>query len=131
MFLDIVCVAFGGGLGAVGRYLCGLLPAPNIYGFPLVTLTINFVGAFVIGLLSALWDNSVLLNFNLSERAMLFLKVGFCGGFTTFSTFSLEMFNLMDGGRYAVALIYALLSVFLCLCGVFLGRYLVKLIYGK
>ncbi|MGI5825561.1 MAG: fluoride efflux transporter CrcB [Bacillota bacterium] len=129
--MNIVCVAFGGGLGAVGRYLCGMLPIPCWGGFPVATLCVNFIGALIIGGLSGLLDNASCLSFHLSERAMLFLKVGFCGGFTTFSTFSLEMFNLLDEGKLVLSLTYAVISVALCLLGVCLGRYLVKIVFVK
>lgn len=131
MFLDIISVALGGGLGAVCRYLCGLLPVPKFLGLPVATLAINFLGAFVIGLLSAFVDHELWKNLNMGDRAMLFAKVGFYGGFTTFSTFSLEMFSLMDSGRHGIAFLYGILSVVLCLGGVFLGRYLIKAVYCK
>ena len=78
-------VALGGAIGSVSRFLLGKLPV-KAAGFPVITLGINVVGAFCIGLIVAAvgkhsgWD----------PRLVLFLKVGFCGGFTTFSTFSLE-----------------------------------------
>ena len=88
--LDCLFVALGGAIGSVSRFLLGKLPV-KAAGFPVITLGINVVGAFCIGLIVAAvgkhsgWD----------PRLVLFLKVGFCGGFTTFSTFSLETAQLL------------------------------------
>ena len=62
----------------------------------------------------------------LSREAVLFLKVGLCGGFTTFSTFSLETLGLIEGGQYAIAGAYALVSVVLCVAGVLVGKVLAR-----
>ena len=62
----------------------------------------------------------------LSREAVLFLKVGLCGGFTTFSTFSLETLELIEGGQYAIAGAYALVSVVLCVAGVLVGKVLAR-----
>ena len=126
MIANIIFVALGGGLGSVCRYLCGFIPAPELGGFPIVTMLINFVGALIIGVFAELVDNSMVTYFNISEKMGLFFKVGFCGGFTTFSTFSLEMFNLLDNGKVGMAVSYGVISVIICLLGVILGRYLVK-----
>lgn len=131
MFMNIISVALGGGFGAVCRYLCGFIPAPYFSGFPVITLLINFFGALIIGILAGILDNSMLVNFNINERVMLFLKVGFCGGFTTFSTFSLEMFNLIDDNKVFLAVMYAVISVVLCLLGVLIGKYLSKVFFVK
>ena len=115
MGLSCLLVGLGGGLGAVARYLMGLIPVP--VDFPAMTLLINVLGAAVIGGVSALAGA-----LPLDPRAVLFLKTGVCGGFTTFSTFSLETVGLLEEGRYLAGGGYALLSVALCLAGVVLGR---------
>lgn len=123
MIQNIICVALGGDLGAVCRYLCGFINAPFLGGFPIITLLINFIGAVIIGILAELAGNAVNL---LNEKASLFLKVGFCGGFTTFSAFSLEMADLLENGNAVMAMAYGVLSVIICLIGVILGRISVR-----
>ena len=78
-----LCVGAGGFLGAIARYLLGLIPYQG--DFPLITFAINFVGAFIIGVV---FEVANIRPGMLSDNAVLFLKTGLCGGFTTFSTFS-------------------------------------------
>lgn len=119
--LSVLCVGAGGFIGAVGRYGLGLIPlAP---GLPLTTLLINFVGSLVIG---AVVEAAAPARAALSPEAVLFLKVGLCGGFTTFSTFSLETLELLEGGQYVAAGAYAIVSVVLCVAGVLAGKLLVR-----
>ncbi|WOC31374.1 fluoride efflux transporter CrcB [Caproicibacterium argilliputei] len=113
-------VAAGGALGAVGRYLCGLIPLP--VEFPLMTMLINFLGAVLIGFVTTVP--------NLSANAALFLKTGVCGGFTTFSTFSLDTVNLLQGGRPLLGVLNASVSVGVCLIGVLLGSALGRAAYA-
>ena len=113
-------VALGGALGAVSRYLCGMLPFLQRGIFPLPTLLINLAGAFLIGLIAQVAAQRGAQ----SSSAVLFLKVGLCGGFTTFSTFSLETLTLLESGRPAAGALYMALSVGLCVAGVALGRWL-------
>ena len=94
----LLCVGAGGALGAMGRYSLGLIPLGG--ELPLMTLLINFLGSVAIG---AIVETSELAAGALSREAVLFLKVGLCGGFTTFSTFSLETLELIEGGQYAIA----------------------------
>ena len=104
--MGLLCVGAGGALGAMGRYGLGLIPLGS--ELPLMTLLINFLGSVAIG---AIVETSELAAGALSREAVLFLKVGLCGGFTTFSTFSLETLELIEGGQYAIAGAYALVSV--------------------
>ena len=101
-------VAMGGAIGAVLRYLIGLLPLNPQNGFPLKTFCINVIGAFAIGLVAA-------LRASLNPRFTLFLKVGICGGFTTFSSFALETEALLGKGNQTIALLYVVSSL---VCGV-------------
>lgn len=119
--IGVLCVGAGGFIGAVGRYGLGLIPlAP---GLPLMTLLINFAGSVLIG---AVVEAAALAAGALPREAVLFLKVGLCGGFTTFSTFSLETLDLIEGGQYALAGAYALASVVLCVAGVLAGKMLAR-----
>ena len=120
MAMQCVYVALGGAVGAVGRYLMGMAPFLPKTDFPLSTLLINLIGAFAIGLIAQLAVQRGMQNANLT----LFLKVGVCGGFTTFSTFSLETVNLFAGGKTALGFAYIILSVSLCLLGVLAGQWL-------
>ena len=131
MIVNLCYVALGGGLGAVCRYLCSFFPAYSVKGFPCGTLLVNFLGCLLIGVVTEAVGNALLFNSQLNDKLSLLLKVGFCGGFTTFSTFSLEMLNMMDDGKVFGALVYACASVILCLAGVMLGRYLMKIICVK
>lgn len=115
MILNCVFVGLGGLVGSILRYLLGFLPLRHESGFPLVTLGINVLGAFLLGFIVALAGRSP----SLDPRTLLFLKVGLCGGFTTFSTFALEAHGLLSGGKPVVALLYMILSVVLCVVAVF------------
>lgn len=105
--MNIVAVGIGGFIGAVLRYLIGLAPVNEITVFPIKTFIINIVGCIAIGIIAVL----VSKNPNINPRWILFLKVGICGGFTTFSTFALETTDLMKGGHIGIAFLYAVLSV--------------------
>ena len=115
-------VGLGGLIGSVLRYLVSLLPLRHAGGFPLLTLGINVLGAFLLGLIMAAAGK----NASIDPRALLFLKVGVCGGFTTFSTFALEAQGLLSGGKPAAAILYILLSVLLCLFAVYGAQALVR-----
>lgn len=108
-------VALGGAAGAMLRYAISLIPVRG--SFPVLTLITNLLGALLIGLIAgaAEWTSP-------SPNLILFAKTGLCGGFTTFSTFSLESYTLLKAGQKGMAALYILLSVGLCLAGVWLGR---------
>jgi CrcB protein len=92
------------------RYLFCLLPLRLQNGFPVTTLGVNLAGSFCLGLIVALVGK----NADFDPRLLLFLKIGLCGGFTTFSTFSMEAMGLLQEGKYIVAVSYMALSVVLC-----------------
>lgn len=105
--MNILAVGTGGFLGAVLRYLIGKIIINENMVFPIKTFAINAVGCLVIGLIAVLATK----NTQIDQRLILFLKVGFCGGFTTFSTFALETTDLIKGGHIGIALLYAVLSM--------------------
>ena len=105
--MNILAVGAGGFIGAVLRYLIGKIPVSENAVFPIKTFAINVIGCLAIGLITVLAAK----NTNIDQRWILFLKVGLCGGFTTFSTFALETSDLIKGGHVGVAFLYAILSM--------------------
>lgn len=122
LFLNCVFVGLGGFVGSVLRYLVSLIPLRHDSCFPLLTLAINVLGAFALGLIMAAAGR----NPSFDPRTLLFLKVGICGGFTTFSTFALEAQGLLSGGKPGTAVLYMLLSVVLCVGAVYGAGTLVR-----
>ena len=115
-------VGLGGFVGSVLRYGLSLLPVTGRSGFPVMTLVINVVGALLIGLLVGLATRFE----GFSSDWLTFLKVGVCGGFTTFSTFALEAHGLLSGGKPIVALLYMIFSVVLCVFAIYGASALVR-----
>lgn len=114
MLQTLALVALGGALGSVARFLVGLAVA-----FPFGTLAVNVIGSFAIGLL---WASQV----DKSGGAMAFLMFGLLGGFTTFSSFSLDVMRLAGDGRMGAAGVYVLASVALSLTACFAGLTLIR-----
>ncbi len=108
-------VALGGAVGAMGRYAISLIPIK--IEFPLLTLIINIIGAVLIGFIVGITSKH-----RVSDNSILFLKTGICGGFTTFSTFSLEAYNLFGEKQYMLGSLYVVLSCIGCMFGVFCGE---------
>ena len=118
-------VAIGGALGTVARFwLTGAVAMLTGPRFPWGTLLINVLGSFVIGLVAGLTLPPERLGWHPDTR--IFLMTGICGGFTTFSAYSLQTLELIQVGELASAAFYAVASVLLCLvctwAGVLLGR---------
>ena len=117
--MNLVIIALGGALGAVSRFLVGNAVSKSIgSALPYGTFVINVVGCFAMGLLMTIIVDRELL----PAAWRLFLCVGFLGGFTTFSTFSLESYTLIKAGQKGTAVLYIALSVGLCLLGIWLGH---------
>lgn len=112
-------IAFGAAIGANARYWIGFFAKTAQQPFPWPTLSINLIGSFVLGAFSA-----VALTRGWGGHARLFVAVGLCGGFTTFSTFSHEVLDLYFEKSWKPALLYALASVVLCVGGCLLGGHL-------
>lgn len=119
--LQFLYVAIGGALGSVARFwLSETVAARYDSSFPYGTLVVNVVGSLLIGLLAGLsLPNGRIV---LAPPARLFLIMGVCGGFTTFSAFSLQTYALALDGQWLRAALNTLLSVFLCLFAVAMGQ---------
>ena len=120
MAYNILFVALGGALGSVARYLVSeWTREASDTVFPLGTLLVNVIGCLLIGLFNGIAERC-----GMGGMAKTFLTVGFCGGFTTFSTFMNENLALMRGGNFLVAVGYAVLSLVLGLAAVYFGRFI-------
>lgn len=114
----IILVGLGGFAGSVLRYAGSLLLGPVAAGsWPMPTFAVNVVGSLLIGVIFAAIAHSP----QAGQGWQLLLTVGFCGGFTTFSSFSLETLSLLQNSRLALALGYATASVLTCVLATFLG----------
>jgi fluoride exporter len=125
MLNNILLVALGGAAGSTGRYLCQKW-VNDLYqhSFPLATFLVNISGCLLIGILYALGEKNNVL----SQQARLLLITGFCGGFTTFSTFAFENVNLLRTGDHLYFLLYAAGSVVLGIAAVYIGNLIIKLL---
>ena len=118
MIKNILLVGLGGGLGSMARYLCQRWFAFHFsYSFPWASFAVNITGCFLIGLLWGLSFRS----FDSNESWKLFLMTGLCGGFTTFSAFTLEGIGLIKEQKLLLFFAYAAGSVLLGLLATFIG----------
>ncbi len=125
MFKLILLVGAGGFIGSVARFLGSRYITENfLSSFPFGTMTVNIIGCFLIGVFYGMSERGSLM----SEEWRVFLTVGFCGGFTTFSSFASENLTLLRDGAFVYFLLYTGLSVFLGLAATFLGNALTKII---
>lgn len=125
MFKEALIIGMGGAIGSILRYSTGVFIAkqfPNT--IPTGTLFVNIIGCLIIGLLIGFFDKYQLIN----NQWKLLLITGFCGGFTTFSSFAAENLNLINNGQVIQAILYIILSVLLGLFAVWAGLALVKII---
>lgn len=124
--MKVVLILLGGGIGTLARYGVSGYAFQRYTGlFPVGTLAVNLVGSFLIGLLWGLAEHSAM-----SPNVRTFLFVGILGGFTTFSTFSLETLNLLRDGELKVALLNVLLNNVLGIALAFVGFILARQIYN-
>jgi len=119
MYKGILIVGLGGFLGSSSRYmLTQLIHRLFITNFPLGTLLINIIGCFALGFLLGIFEKGSLI----SPELWLFLTVGFCGGFTTFSTFSADSLNLINDREILYLILYMGLSIFVGISCTFIGK---------
>jgi len=115
MIKNLLLVGLGGAIGSMLRYAGSVLISSKT--FPYATLTVNIIGSFIIGIIFAISIKEEVL-FN---NWKLFLATGICGGFTTFSAFSLENMSLLQSGKYGMAFTYVGLSILLGIGATFSG----------
>jgi fluoride exporter len=127
-FSTCLLIAVGGALGTLARYLISVAAVPFSHTLPWGTILINVSGSFVIGFFGTLTLSQG--RYPLPETARLFVMVGFCGGFTTFSSFSLQTLDLMRQGLLTRALINVAASVVLCVGAVAIGHALAAKLNG-
>lgn len=124
MLRTVLLVGIGGFLGSVSRFLAeqGLHRYFDTV-FPIGTMTVNIVGSFIIGIVYAVAERDNLV----SPEMRMFLAVGFCGGFTTFSSFAFDNLNLLKDSGFLYLSLYVAGSVFLGLLAVYFGTQVHKL----
>ncbi len=122
----IAAVAAGGGLGSVARYCVSQVQNPTWTGFPYGIFLVNVSGGFVMGVIAEL----LALRFNVSTEMRAFLTTGIMGGYTTFSTFSLESALLIQRGAIGTAASYVAGSAILSIAALFAGLWVVRAFYG-
>lgn len=118
---NILLVFLGGGLGSTLRYLLSKSLNPMFSSEYIGTLTVNLLGSLLIGFFVGFEAKTFM-----QKPMLLFLTVGFCGGFTTFSTFASENLILLKSGEYFQALFYSLISIVVGILSVGIGFYLAK-----
>lgn len=123
---SLLAVFIGGGLGSVLRYSISKIKFGEVGSFPVGTLLANAISCIVLGMLFSYFGSKAEMN----EHVKLLFTVGFCGGFSTFSAFSLETFNLINEGNWLVASMYVLFSIAICIIFIYLGVQIINIING-
>lgn len=125
MFRFLIYVIIGSSIGGAARYLTQEFVQKNYPSFiPLGTLCANVIGSFIIGIIFALAEKSKIL-----AEIRILIATGFCGGFTTFSSFAFENVKLMQDGEFFNTALYILLSLVVGFLAVYLGILFTKLIF--
>jgi fluoride exporter len=123
MFNNLLLVGAGGAVGSILRYLCQRwINETYQHTFPLATFLVNITGCLLIGVFYAMAEKGSIL----TPQARLLLVTGFCGGFTTFSTFAFENVSLLRSGDLLYSLLYISGSVVLGVLAVYLGVFVIK-----
>ncbi len=115
-FISILSVGIGAAFGGVVRYIISESMVTHTGRFPFATFMINILGSFLLGLILA-----ISLRHGMTTSTKLFWTVGFCGGFTTFSTFSMETLRLLEHGHMTIAITYTVSSVVFGIAAAWVG----------
>jgi CrcB protein len=120
---NLVLVALFGAIGSVSRFvLIQATPKITYVNFPIGTILVNLIGSFFIGVVASMFDKHLL-----SSEVRTFIVFGFLGGFTTFSAFTYEVFNLVKSGNYLNLFVYLFVSIVVSLFLFYFGYKLVKI----
>lgn len=121
----ILLVGLGGGIGSILRYLTSLLVSKQVSSvFPWGTFAVNIIGCLLAGIILGVLERQQVLNSDLK----ILLITGFCGGYTTFSAFSIENIHLLQNGHPLTALLYILISILLGIIAVWAGMTFIKIV---
>lgn len=127
MIKTILLIGTGGFAGSISRYLLTrFISTKWPMAFPWGTFGVNILGCFLIGIVMGLSFQSAM-----STQTRLLLATGFCGGFTTFSTYSLEILELYQRGEAGISMLYLFASIVVGFLSVWLGLWLVKVFYNN
>jgi len=121
----IIAIFLGGGCGALSRYLIiDQINKISSNSFPYGTILVNVLGALLIGIIYHLLISKIIIN----EQLKVFITIGFLGGFTTFSSFNLDFFKLIESGNIFLAIVYALASFLITIVAFYIGYSLTKVL---
>ncbi len=121
---DFLLVGLGGMTGSIFRYSISKFLTPTLFIFPVGTLLVNLIGCFIAGIIFKLTSNH--LHDTFSNNILNFLVIGFCGGFTTFSAFSIESITLFNQRKFLLLISYIMLSGIFGILFCSLGMLIVK-----
>jgi len=125
MIKSALTIFIGGGLGASLRFIITTLtPTISNYNFPLATFSINIIACFLMGLLCAIFMDKT----NISPAIKLALTVGFCGGFSTYTAFSVELLEMLNSTQFLQAILYITATIIFGLVAVWMGVCFAKLL---
>jgi CrcB protein len=122
----VTAIGLGGAIGSVARYFVSTIQSPTWTGFPYAIFIVNVSGGFIMGVLTEL----MALKFSVSPEVRAFLSTGILGGYTTFSTFSLESALLIQRHAYMTATGYVVGSAILSIAALFCGLWIIRAIYA-